>query len=149
FAAGPPRAHWPREDRADGLRAAGKRSALGRRADVSRNAEGAGRAGARVGQRESGDAATHLERWLERPQFKRGIGPPWPTEKNAIRPRRADATSEAEAESERMPTLVLSPRYSEDSIVLWRAAIRRGWTVERPTTWRLDPSIPSSEVVLY
>jgi hypothetical protein len=48
-----------------------------------------------------------------------------------------------------MPTLVLSPRYSDDSIVLWRAAVGRGWSVERPTTWRLDSSIPVADVVLY
>ncbi|MDC0833879.1 ATP-grasp domain-containing protein [Geitlerinema sp. CS-897] len=49
-----------------------------------------------------------------------------------------------------MPTLVLSSRYSEDSIALWRAAIARGWDVERLVNWRLPPRLKTvSEPVLH
>ncbi|MFO0547291.1 MAG: ATP-grasp domain-containing protein [Polyangiaceae bacterium] len=37
-----------------------------------------------------------------------------------------------------MPSLVLTPRQTEDSQRLWRAAILRGWAVHRLTTWRID-----------
>lgn len=36
-----------------------------------------------------------------------------------------------------MPTLILTPRYTEDAQALWRAAGRRGWAVRRLTTWRV------------
>ena len=36
-----------------------------------------------------------------------------------------------------MPTLILTPRYTEDAQALWRAAGRRGWGVRRLTTWRV------------
>lgn len=36
-----------------------------------------------------------------------------------------------------MPTLILTPRYTEDSQALWRAAGAQGWTIERLTTWRV------------
>jgi hypothetical protein len=35
-----------------------------------------------------------------------------------------------------MPTLVLSPRFTPDSIALWRAAIDAGWEVHRLAGWR-------------
>ena len=35
-----------------------------------------------------------------------------------------------------MPTLILTPRMTDDSIVLWRAAGRLGWGVERMTRFR-------------
>lgn len=35
-----------------------------------------------------------------------------------------------------MPTLILSPRYTPDSIALWHAAIDAGWGVTRATGWR-------------
>lgn len=50
-----------------------------------------------------------------------------------------------------MKTLILPPRYSEDSIILRKAALKVGWSVERaqgwraPTSWAFDPS----EVVFY
>jgi hypothetical protein len=34
-----------------------------------------------------------------------------------------------------MPTLILSPRYSDDSITLRRAAIALGWDVMRLASW--------------
>ena len=49
-----------------------------------------------------------------------------------------------------MPTLILTPRYSEDSQALWRGAIALGWDVERLTKWRIPPHLLSvSEPVLY
>lgn len=36
----------------------------------------------------------------------------------------------------RSPILILPPRFSEDSIRLWRAAGRLGWRTERLDTWR-------------
>lgn len=34
-----------------------------------------------------------------------------------------------------MPTLLLTPRYTDDAQALWRAAIELGWDVERITRW--------------
>ncbi|MEO1353797.1 MAG: hypothetical protein AAFW84_34435 [Cyanobacteria bacterium J06635_15] len=49
-----------------------------------------------------------------------------------------------------MPTLILTPRYTEDSQALWRAAISLGWKVERLTRWELPPHLQSvTEPVLY
>lgn len=36
-----------------------------------------------------------------------------------------------------MPTLILTPRHSEDSQALWKAAARRGWSIERLPGWRI------------
>ncbi|MBW8808656.1 MAG: ATP-grasp domain-containing protein [Lysobacter sp.] len=36
-----------------------------------------------------------------------------------------------------MPTLILTPRHSEDSQALWKAAARQGWSVERLPGWRV------------
>lgn len=36
-----------------------------------------------------------------------------------------------------MPTLVFTPRYTDDSQALWKAAIAKGWSTERLTTWRV------------
>jgi hypothetical protein len=48
------------------------------------------------------------------------------------------------------PTLVLTPRHTGDSQLLWRAALRRGWRVERLQTWRIpDPLRQVAEPVLY
>ena len=47
-----------------------------------------------------------------------------------------------------MPTLVLPPRFTDDSNLLWRTAIELGWNVERLRSLRVQPgSIP--EPVLY
>ncbi|MEM7712182.1 MAG: ATP-grasp domain-containing protein [Cyanobacteria bacterium P01_A01_bin.68] len=49
-----------------------------------------------------------------------------------------------------MPTLILTPRYSKDSQILWRTAIALGWEVERLLNWRLSDKLKSaSEPVLY
>ncbi|MDY6899651.1 MAG: ATP-grasp domain-containing protein [Cyanobacteriota bacterium] len=49
-----------------------------------------------------------------------------------------------------MPTLILTPRYSEDSQILWRTATGLGWEVERLINWRLSDKLKSaSEPVLY
>ncbi|MGH7143821.1 MAG: ATP-grasp domain-containing protein [Planctomycetota bacterium] len=42
-----------------------------------------------------------------------------------------------------MPTLVLTPRFTNDSQNLWRAAIRLGWEVERLQGWRADANLCS------
>jgi hypothetical protein len=46
-----------------------------------------------------------------------------------------------------MPTLVLSPRYTPDSIALWRAAIEAGWDVHRLTGWRIEGDLRLDEPV--
>ncbi|XAL98927.1 ATP-grasp domain-containing protein [Phycisphaeraceae bacterium D3-23] len=49
-----------------------------------------------------------------------------------------------------MPTLILTPRYTEDSQALWRAASQLGWDVERLQTWRIPESLRSvGQPVLY
>lgn len=49
-----------------------------------------------------------------------------------------------------MPTLILTPRHSEDAQALWRAAIHLGWRVERLVNWRLSDQLKQvSEPVLY
>lgn len=49
-----------------------------------------------------------------------------------------------------MPTLILGPRYTDDSIRLWRAAGRLGWGVERLATWRIPDDLKTvPEPVLY
>jgi hypothetical protein len=35
------------------------------------------------------------------------------------------------------PILILSPRHSPDSLLLWGAAVKRGWSVERLASWRI------------
>ena len=49
-----------------------------------------------------------------------------------------------------MTTLVLTPRYTDDSQLLWRAAGRLGWNVERLQTWRIPDHLRNLEdPVLY
>ena len=48
------------------------------------------------------------------------------------------------------PTLILSPRQTEDSQRLWRAAGRLGWAVERLTSWRIPDDLRTvAEPVVY
>jgi hypothetical protein len=47
-----------------------------------------------------------------------------------------------------MPTLILSPRYSDDSITLRRAAIALGWDVMRLASWRCPEDFEPEEPVL-
>ena len=49
-----------------------------------------------------------------------------------------------------MPTLILTPRQTEDAQALSRAAGRLGWNVERLTSWRMPDALRSApEPVLY
>lgn len=48
------------------------------------------------------------------------------------------------------PTLILTPRHTGDSQLLWSAALRRGWQVERLQTWRIPAHLRDvAEPVLY
>src|SRR5438132_7923079 len=49
-----------------------------------------------------------------------------------------------------MPTLILTPRFTEDAQALWRAAGQLGWGVERLTSWRVPEELRSvPDPVLY
>ncbi len=48
-----------------------------------------------------------------------------------------------------MPTLVLPPRYTTDTIAIAKAATVAGWSVERLPSWRVPDWLKSQEVVLY
>lgn len=49
-----------------------------------------------------------------------------------------------------MTTLFLTPRFTEDSQALWRAANQRGWTVERLAKWEIPAHLRKAETpVLY
>lgn len=48
-----------------------------------------------------------------------------------------------------MPTLILSPRYSDDSITLRRAAIALDWDVMRLASWRCPEDFEPVEPVLF
>src|SRR6185437_2633993 len=48
-----------------------------------------------------------------------------------------------------MPTLILSPRYSDDSITLRRAAIALDWDVMRLASWHCPEDFEPDEPVLY
>lgn len=72
---------------------------------------------------------------------KARMPPPLATQSNvlisiAVIPRRS------------MTTLLLSSRQSEDNQALWRAAIRRGWDVERVQGIRV-PAIDDDDIVIY
>jgi hypothetical protein len=43
-----------------------------------------------------------------------------------------------------MPTLILTPRHTEDAQALWRAAGLLDWSVERLTSWRVTPELQST-----
>lgn len=48
-----------------------------------------------------------------------------------------------------MPTLILSPRFSDDSITLRRAAVALGWDVMRLASWRCPEDFEPEEPVLF
>jgi hypothetical protein len=49
-----------------------------------------------------------------------------------------------------MPTLILTPRFTEDAQALWRAASRLGWDIERLTSWRVPEELRAvPKPVLY
>jgi len=48
------------------------------------------------------------------------------------------------------PTLILPPRFSDDSNALWRAAIALGWNIERLQSWRVPEGFAhQGEVAIY
>jgi hypothetical protein len=48
------------------------------------------------------------------------------------------------------PTLILPPRFSDDSNALWRAAIALDWNIERLQNWRVPESFDrTSQVAIY
>lgn len=60
------------------------------------------------------------------------------------------------ASTERSPrTLILHPRYDEDSQALWQAAVQRGWPVERldyrlgGSSWSTVPANLAADVAIY
>ncbi|NHZ98450.1 DUF4343 domain-containing protein [Massilia sp. CCM 8734] len=49
-----------------------------------------------------------------------------------------------------MPTLILTPRYTDDAQALWKAAAGLGWQVERLTSWRVPVPLQAlPDPVLY
>ena len=49
-----------------------------------------------------------------------------------------------------MPTLILTPRFTEDAQALWRAANQLGWNVERLRSWQVPDELRQvPEPVLY
>jgi hypothetical protein len=49
-----------------------------------------------------------------------------------------------------MPTLILTPRFTEDAQAMWRAAGQLGWDVERLTSWPVPDALRSvPEPVVY
>jgi hypothetical protein len=46
-------------------------------------------------------------------------------------------------------TLILSPRFTPDSIALWRAATELGWQVERLSSWRAPIELREQQLALY
>ena len=49
-----------------------------------------------------------------------------------------------------MPTLIFTPRFTEDAQSLWRAALALGWSVERLQSWRVPDELRQvGEPVLY
>jgi hypothetical protein len=48
-----------------------------------------------------------------------------------------------------MPLLLLSPRYTADSIVLGEAAQSAGWDVRRLHGWRVPPDLPGDRTAVY
>ncbi|MBC3919197.1 ATP-grasp domain-containing protein [Undibacterium sp. CY18W] len=49
-----------------------------------------------------------------------------------------------------MPTLIFTPRYTDDSQALWKAAAALGWQVERLTGWRVPDHLQNlPEPVFY
>lgn len=48
-----------------------------------------------------------------------------------------------------LPTLVLPPRYSDDSNALWRAAIALDWPIERLQGWSAPTELRGQKVAIY
>jgi ATP-grasp domain, R2K clade family 2 len=48
------------------------------------------------------------------------------------------------------PTLILTPRYTDDAQALWKAAAARGWRTERLSSWRIPEHLRDIEMpVIY
>ncbi|WP_373539422.1 ATP-grasp domain-containing protein [Chamaesiphon sp.] len=45
-----------------------------------------------------------------------------------------------------MPTLILTPRFTEDAQSLWRAALQLGWSVERLQSWRVPDELRQAQI---
>lgn len=48
-----------------------------------------------------------------------------------------------------VPTLILSPRFTDDSILMRAAAGRAGWQIRRPTGWRIPPDMVTGPAAIY
>ena len=48
-----------------------------------------------------------------------------------------------------MPTLILRPRYTVDSIKFWKNAIALNWEVERLQSWRINSEKEIDNPVIY
>jgi len=48
-----------------------------------------------------------------------------------------------------MPTLLLPPRMTEDSVRLWRATVAAKWDTLRLDRWKAPEGIPPSEIAVY
>ncbi len=47
------------------------------------------------------------------------------------------------------PVLALPPRYTGDSVALWRAAVGAGWDVERLHHWQVRSTLRDRDVKVY
>src|SRR4051794_1996149 len=48
-----------------------------------------------------------------------------------------------------MPTVVLPPRFTPDTIAVGHAALAAGWALERLPSWRVPEWLRGQDVVLY
>lgn len=48
-----------------------------------------------------------------------------------------------------VPTLILPPRFTDESIAMWRAAVRLGWKTHRLQSWRAPQDLKSERLILY
>lgn len=48
-----------------------------------------------------------------------------------------------------MPTLVLTPRQTDDAQALWKAAARQGWSIERLPNWRVPGRLRALEEPVF
>ncbi|MCP4215079.1 MAG: ATP-grasp domain-containing protein [bacterium] len=48
-----------------------------------------------------------------------------------------------------MPVLILPPRYTEDSIIMWRTANAEGWTTHRVQGWRIEEHFSADQAAIY
>lgn len=48
-----------------------------------------------------------------------------------------------------VPTLILSPRFTDDSVLMRGAAVRAGWRVLRLSGWRIPPDMVAGPAVIY